>query len=116
MLFYSLVGGNFARTQSAVQFEKTFVFGLGNVLFHGCGYSLIPGKKFGKHPVGTEAQRTQQHGCGYFTRSVYVNPQHVLRILLVFEPGPAVRYNRSIEQFFARTVKAHSVINARTSY
>ena len=56
VLFNRVVGRNFARAQSAVQFYKTFAFGFGRIFCGGVFYHLVAGEKFAESVVAAEAQ------------------------------------------------------------
>ena len=112
MLTNGFFGGNFAGTESSVKFEKTFAFGLGDVLVHSGKNHRVILENFLYALVRSESESAEKNGGGEFTRSVDLNPQGVVGVLLELYPSAPVGDNRRAVKFSARFGKFEPVVYA----
>ena len=113
MLTNGFLGGNFARTKPSVKFEKTFAFGLGDVLVHSGKNHRVVLENFLYALVRSEPESAEKNGRGEFTRSVDLNPQSVVGVLLELYPRASVGDNRRAVKFSARFGELEPVVYAR---
>lgn len=102
MLTNGFFGGNFPRAESSVKFEKTFALGLCDVLVHSGENHRVVLENFLYAFVSSEPESAEKNGSGEFTRSVDLNPQSVVGVLLELYPRAPVGDNRRAVKFSAR--------------
>ena len=103
----------FARTDLLVQIQQAFVHVSRGILGKACSDQLALAEHVLDLRVGAHAEGADQHRHRNFPGTVHADPEHVVRVHLVFEPCAAVRDHLTGVQGFAVLVMVFAEIDAR---
>ena len=117
VLTHRFLGRDFAGTQTAVERDEAVRLGADGrrilfVAFDGGGDHLVAAEELFKRAVGAVAEGAQKHRGGELALSVHADPQDALRILLEFQPCPAVGDDGRFIDLLARLVRFGDVVDA----
>ena len=102
-------GGRLTGAQLAVYLKQSLFGVFAGVFFNGGQNAVVLAEILADLLVGGEAERTDKHRDRNF--AVLIDA-HVERIVLILQPGAAVRNHRGAEQLLAGLVVIHFIVNA----
>ena len=117
VLAHRFLGGDFAGAQAAVERDEAVRLRADGrrllfVALDGGGDHLVAAEQLFERAVGAVAEGAQKHRGGELALSVHADPQHALRILLEFQPCPAVGDDGRFVDLLARLVRLGDVVDA----
>ena len=105
--------GGFAGLLALVNLNEAFFSRLGVVtLLDGSHEALVLTHDIDDFGVCAVAQGAQNHGDGQFAGTVNTDPQHIVGVRLIFEPGTAVRDDLGRIELFASFIVSDVKIDA----
>ena len=110
----TLQGGRFTRLLPLVDLDQALFAGLGIVALLDRGLqTAVVSQRVQNLRVGAQAQRAQNHRDGQLAGAVDPDPQHIVGVRLILQPGAPVGDNLGGIKRLAGLVQRHVKIHAR---
>ena len=103
----ALNGGRLAGTQFAINLKQRLFHGFTGIFFDSGANPIVIAEEIQDLLIGAQTQAADKHRDGDLPVFVDAHIEHIVHVVLIFQPGAPVRDNGGTEQLFTGAVIVH---------